>query len=65
MMTQFELDIETEDVIRNDDFHKKYLGYIVLIEDNGPMRKIVEKVCKSFIQGSDNFVFEICPRTIT
>lgn len=47
-MTQFDLEIDEQDIIRNDDFHKVSLGYIVLVEDTGPMRKIVERVCKSF-----------------
>lgn len=35
-----------------------------MIEDNGPMRKVVERVCKSFTTGTDYLVFEVVPRTV-
>ncbi len=64
-MTQFELEVDPLDLIRNDDFHKNLVGYIAMIEDNGPMRKIVERVCKSFTTGSDLVVFEVVPKTVS
>lgn len=64
-MTQFDLEIDPLDLIRNDDFHLNNVGYIAMIEDNGPMRKIVERVCKSFTTGADSVVFEVAPRTVS
>jgi len=63
-MTTFELEISEEDIIRNDNFHTKSLGYIVLVEDNGPLRRVVERVCKAFSMNEDNRVFECHPRTV-
>ncbi len=63
-MTQFELEVDASDLIRNDEFHKNLVGYIAMIEDNGPMRKVVERVCKSFTNGTDYLVFEVVPKTV-
>ena len=62
-MTTFEVEIEEIDVIRNDNFHQEATGYIVLVEDNGPLRTVVERVCKSFVT-DDYRVFECYPRTV-
>ena len=59
IMTTFDLEIDQEDVIRGDDFHTDNVGYIVLVEDNGPLRTIAQRVCKSFSTNDDNRVFEI------
>lgn len=65
VMTQFELEVDEQDVIRNDEFHKRLQGYIVLVEDNGPFRQVVERVCKSFNNTSDEkLVFECNPKTV-
>jgi hypothetical protein len=64
-MTQFDLEVDAHDLIRNDDFHQNLVGYIAMIEDNGPMRKIVERVCKSFTTGTDSVVFEVVPKTVS
>ena len=45
ILTTFELDVAEEDVLREDKFHKHQIGYVVLFEDFGQMRKIVERVC--------------------
>lgn len=58
-MTTFDLVIDQEDVIRGDNFHAENIGYIVLVEDNGPLRTIALRVCKSFCMSEDNRVFEI------
>ena len=63
-MSTFELLIDQEDVIRNDSFHKESIGYVVLVEDNGPLRTVVERVCKSFSATEENRVFECHPRTV-
>ena len=37
----------------------------MLVEDNGPLRKIVERVCQSFANNDDvNRVYEINPKTV-
>jgi hypothetical protein len=59
IMTTFDLEIEQEDVIRGDNFHAENIGYIVLVEDNGPLRTIAQRVCKSFSTSEDNRVYEI------
>lgn len=65
ILTTFALEIEQEDIMRRDNFHSETTGFIVLIEDNGPLRKIVERVCHSFSNNDEiNRVFEINPKSV-
>lgn len=64
ILTTFELDVAEEDVLREDKFHKQQIGYVVLFEDFGQMRKIVERVCQSFIVGDSKSLFEVNPKTV-
>jgi len=45
----FPLEIEEADVLRNDDFHTRRLGYIVIFEEGSLIRRVVTRVCESFI----------------
>ena len=64
LLTTFELNIAEEDVLRSDDFHKNQIGYVVLFEDFGQMRKIVERVCQSFVVGENKALFDVNPKTV-
>lgn len=64
ILTTFDLVVADEDIIRSDDYHKTQIGYVVLFEDMGQMRKIVERVCQSFIVGESNRLFEVNPKTV-
>jgi hypothetical protein len=63
ILNTFSLEIDAEDIMRGENFHNENIGYIVLVEDNGPLRKVVERVCQSFCTES-NKVFMINPRSV-
>jgi len=64
ILTTFELNVAEEDVLRGDSYHKNQIGYVVLFEDFGQMRKIVERVCQSFVVGEIKNLFEVNPKTV-
>jgi hypothetical protein len=64
IITTFDLSVNEEDVIRDDTFHKDKIGYIVLVENSGPMRSIVERACKSYVIDEADKVFECNPREV-
>ena len=41
----FDLNIEDDDQLRNDDFNTRLIGYTVMFHDTGAMRKTVMRVC--------------------
>ena len=54
MLHTFDIEIDQKDVlVENDDHAPKMRGYFVLFED-GPLRRPITKVCKSFM----NAVYE-------
>ena len=48
MLYTHDVIIEEKDVILGDEGANRTLGYFVLFED-GPLRRIITKVCKSFM----------------
>jgi hypothetical protein len=63
ILNTFSLEIDAEDIMRGENFHNETIGYIVLVEDNGPLRKVVERVCNSFSTETSK-VFMINPRSV-
>ena len=61
MLHTFEIVIDKKDVLieRDDPTDKKSIGYFVLFED-GPLRRPITKVCKSFM----NAVYETGLKTV-
>ena len=54
MLHTFEIEVDSKDVLLEKDEHAvKMIGYFVLFED-GPLRRPITKVCKSFM----NAVYE-------
>ena len=49
ILNTFDLTIEEEDVLLDEDDANRIRGYFVLFEDGDVIRRIITRVCKSFM----------------
>lgn len=49
VITLFDLVVNENDQVKDDNFHRERSGYIILVEDQAALRLRVEKVCKQFL----------------
>lgn len=49
MVVTFPLEVSEHDLLREDDFIENRLGYVVIFPDFEVERRIIRKVCESFI----------------
>lgn len=64
VITLFDLVVNENDQVKDDNFHRERSGYIILVEDQAALRLRVEKVCKQFLPSEQGKVFQITPKTL-